>query len=45
MLLSTNPHPSLSDCCVPAQAVVKAYPFLADALDNGKQPNVSGRFI
>ena len=45
MLLSVNPHPSLSDCCVPAQAVVKAYPFLADASDDGKQPHVSGNFI
>ena len=41
MLLSTNPHPSLSDCCKPAQAIVKKYPFLGDASDDGKEPHVS----
>ena len=39
MLLSTNPHPSLSDCCKPAQAIVKKYPFLGDASDDGKEHN------
>ena len=37
MLLATNPHPSLSDCAMPAKALIKAYPFLADKSD---QPHV-----
>ena len=40
MLLATKPKPSLQDCCVPAQALVQKYPFLADASD-GKQSHVS----
>ena len=37
MLLSTNPHPSMSDCSVPAKAIVKEYTFLADASEDGKE--------
>ena len=40
MLLSTTPHPSMSDCSVPAKAIVKEYTFLADASEDGKEPHV-----
>ena len=37
MLLATNTYPSLSDCAMLANALIKAYPFLADKSD---QPHV-----
>ena len=40
MLLSTIPHPTIHDCSVPARILVKQYPFLADASENGKKPHV-----
>lgn len=44
MLLSSMSNPSLSDCSVPAKALVDTYPFLADASDNGKEPYVRVRY-
>ena len=41
MLLSSNPCPSMSDCAIPAKAIIKAYPFLADTSDDGKESHVS----
>ena len=40
MLLSSNSQPSLHDCCVPAKALVKVYPFVGDASIDGKEPHV-----
>ena len=40
MLLATNPQPHLSDCSVPAKALVDAYPFLADVSDDGDNGHV-----
>uniref|UniRef100_A0A1X7V755 Uncharacterized protein n=1 Tax=Amphimedon queenslandica TaxID=400682 RepID=A0A1X7V755_AMPQE len=33
MLLSTVPHPSMSDCAIPAKALIQSYPLLAHSTE------------
>ena len=41
MLLSSIPHPTIDDCAIPAKALVAKYPFLADAIEDGRTSHVS----
>ena len=45
MLLSTVPHPSMSDCAIPAKALIQSYPFLADSSLDGRESHVSYKFL
>ena len=38
MLMSSVPVPTLHDSAVPAKALIKAYPFLADTSPGGREP-------
>lgn len=41
MLLASIPRPTMSDCAIPAKAIIQTYPFLADISVDGRESHVS----